>query len=222
MEDNSPDLSEIQSIGQKSAASHDVDEQLGGYGAAESASAVSAEKTPEQLKQELIDAILKQNQELEGQLLTEVNISDREKVYIFNAFPHSGTGGIRVSAGVSSQDGPILFDSKTSEEMGRMRSNSASFSERLLSEGKTTVQEGFLPDWQKAFTVAKELAGRRAEKIRSDRTVLPKALEFVKSQGTSSAQPDTSRPPMDFGSGFDKTTPTASDTMHPRLTPTEA
>lgn len=144
--------------------------------------AQAAEKTPEQMKQELVEAILEKDQNLEGFLVTQIRMGDRGVGFILNAFPFNGSE-VEMCAAVSQKDGPLLFSKRLSKIIAGNRTGSDDIS-RAVEMNMSEVQpatEGSLRYWEDTFAVAEKSAARKVEKTRTERQVLPKALEFVKS-----------------------------------------
>lgn len=145
---------------------------------------IESNKTPEQYKTELVDAVLKQNAELGNELIVEVGIDDEEKIYVFDVFPYSAGGEIQYSAGVSLKDGPVLFDTNTSNEIGKMRKDIENLDKSVVTGGKIAFSIDDLPYWERTFALAKKFAEHRVERRKAEILILPKALDFINSQQT--------------------------------------
>lgn len=140
-------------------------------------------KTPEQqMKKELNDTILKNNEDLEGLLLTTVDLGGNT-VHIFNCTLSSDSNGLRNYFGFSEDDGPVVYDKNLSEQLDESIKR-GQIPGREMASRMTPVKPGELEFWQSAYARAESLALHKTERLRQERDLLPKALEFVKSRSS--------------------------------------
>ena len=161
--------------------------------------AKEAQITSETIR-DLVEELRGQNNQLEGQLFTEFPVSDSEldtgkKLLMFNrTFP----GG---SYGVSTEDGPVAISKDLTLELinERRSANLAAAFRRLASkdiqaEGQIVMvaDETEFAGWQSAYEDSRNIAVDKAEKMRGQRKILPKALALVRSHRAGEPSQTTS------------------------------
>lgn len=149
-------------------------------------SSAQVENDPEKMRNEMVDTVVQANRDLEGQLVSIHKISespDSDMLFMFKTDPANG------GFGVTRADGPIGIDKRVAKELtkGDITVATARTKAGVPDGGYAAIRSGFLSVWEESFKTAHTLAQPRAERIRMERDVLPKALNIVKSTVNSQA-----------------------------------
>lgn len=153
----------------------------------------SSETTAEDQIREMVEAVKLKDQQLEHKLFAAIPREGSRMLYIFNDNDNGNSPafGIDTNLGVVSigrEAGKGLLERVTEngETHYKYERQSANLSpddnsvQQILSEDELNM-------WQETYRKSVASAERAAERIRARRELLPKALEFIKSQSISGA-----------------------------------